>query len=65
MANPTEPATSPIFRALRSVDVDPDLAYEAAEASRLQAGENVYRRHWSPNHRVKGRTQGSRSPDRW
>ena len=41
MANPTEPATSPIFRALRSVDVDPDLAYEAAEASRLQAGENV------------------------
>ena len=38
MANPTEPATSPIFRALRSVDVDPDLAYEAAEASRLQAG---------------------------
>ena len=41
MAPPTEPATSPIFRALRSVDVDPDLAYEAAEASRLQAGENV------------------------
>ena len=41
MANPTEPGTSPIFRALRSVDVDPDLAYEAAEASRLQAGENV------------------------
>ena len=23
------------------MDVDPDLAYEAAEASRLQAGENV------------------------
>ena len=41
MATQTEPATSPIFRALRSVDVDPDLAYEAAEASRLQAGENV------------------------
>ena len=41
MATPTEPATSPIFRALHSVDVDPDLAYEAAEASRLQAGENV------------------------
>ena len=41
MATPTEPATSPIFRALRSVDVDPDMAYEAAEASRLQAGENV------------------------
>ncbi len=29
-----EPATSAIFRALRSVDVDPDLAYEAAEESR-------------------------------
>ena len=26
MATPTEPATSAIFRALRSVDVDPDLA---------------------------------------
>ena len=25
MATPTEPATSAIFRALRSVDVDPDL----------------------------------------
>ena len=37
MATPTEPATSAIFRALRSVDVDPDLAYEAA----AQAGENV------------------------
>ena len=36
-----EPATSAIFRALRSVDVDPDLAYEAAEESRRQAGENV------------------------
>ena len=31
MATPTEPATSAIFRALRSVDVDPALAYEAAE----------------------------------
>ena len=41
MATPTEPATSAIFRALRSVDVDPDLAYEAAEESRRQAGENV------------------------
>ena len=38
MATPTEPATSAIFRALRSVDVDPDLAYEAAEESRRQAG---------------------------
>ena len=34
MATPVEPATSAIFRALRSVDVDPDLAYEAAEESR-------------------------------
>ena len=34
MATQTEPATSAIFRALRSVHVDPDLAYEAA-------GENV------------------------
>ena len=41
MATPVEPATSAIFRALRSVDVDPDLAYEAAEESRRQAGENV------------------------
>ena len=41
MANPTKPPTSAIFRALRSVDVDPDLAYEAAEESRRQAGENV------------------------
>ena len=41
MAIPAEPATSAIFRALRSVDVDPDLAYEAAEESRRQAGENV------------------------
>ena len=39
MATPAEPATSAIFRALRSVDVDPDLAYEAAEESRRQAGE--------------------------
>ena len=38
MAIPAEPATSAIFRALRSVDVDPDLAYEAAEESRRQAG---------------------------
>ena len=41
MATPAEPVTSAIFRALRSVDVDPDLAYEAAEESRRQAGENV------------------------
>ena len=41
MATQTEPPSSAIFRALRSVDVDPDLAYEAAEESRRQAGENV------------------------
>ncbi len=41
MATQTEPTTNAIFRALRSVDVDPDLAYEAAEESRRQAGENV------------------------
>ena len=41
MATQTKPATNAIFRALRSVDVDPDLAYEAAEESRRQAGENV------------------------
>ena len=37
----SEPTTSAIFRALRSVHVDPDLAYEAAEESRRQAGQNV------------------------
>ena len=36
-----EPSTSAIFRALRSVDVDSELAHEAAEKSRRQAGENV------------------------
>ncbi|MDE0167233.1 MAG: hypothetical protein OXL36_19220 [Bryobacterales bacterium] len=41
MATPAEPVTSAIFRAQRSVDVDPDLAYEAAEESCRQAGENV------------------------
>ncbi len=41
MATPAEPVPSAIFRALRSVDVDPDLPYEAAEESRRQAGENV------------------------
>ena len=43
MATPTEPATSAIFRALRSVDVDPDLAYEAAEESQRQAGGERHR----------------------
>ena len=46
MANPTEPATTEptgaLFRALRSVDVDPELAYyRADEESHRQAGENV------------------------
>ena len=36
-----EPPTSAIFRALRSVDVDPELAHEAAEERLRQAGENV------------------------
>ena len=37
MATPAEPATSAIFRALRSVDVDPALAYEAAEPGRTSS----------------------------
>ena len=45
MATPTEPATTEptgaLFRALRSVDVEPNLAYEAAEENRRLAGENV------------------------
>ena len=45
MASPTEPVTTEptgaLFRALRSVDVEPNLAYEAAEENRRQAGENV------------------------
>ena len=41
MALSTEPAPSALFRALRSVHVDPDLAYEAVEESRRQAGQNV------------------------
>ena len=45
MATPVNPTTTEpggaLFRALRSVDVDPDLAYEAAEEVRRQAGENV------------------------
>ena len=36
-----EPPTSAIFRALRSVDVDPELAHEAAEENRHEAGQNV------------------------
>ena len=45
MATPTEPVTTEptgaLFRALRSVDVDPNLAYEAAEENRRLAGENI------------------------
>ena len=45
MASPAEPVTTEptgaLFRALRSVDVEPNLAYEAAEKSWRQAGENV------------------------
>ena len=41
MATPAQPATSAVFRALRSVDVASDLAYEAAEEVRHEAGQNV------------------------
>ncbi len=45
MATPTEPTTTEptgaLFRALRSVDVDPDLAYRADDEVRAQAGQNV------------------------
>ena len=45
MATQTEPATTEptgaLFRALRSVDVEPNLAYDAAEENRRLAGENV------------------------
>ena len=36
-----ETVASAMFRALRSVDVDPELAYAAVEETRHQAGENV------------------------
>ncbi len=41
MATQTEPTTSAIFRAMRHLEVDPELAYEVAEENRRQAGENV------------------------
>ena len=45
MASPAEPVTTEptgaLFPALRSVDVEPNLAYEAAEENRRRAGENV------------------------
>ena len=37
----TEPTGATTLRALRSVDVEPNLAYEAAEENRRLAGENV------------------------
>ena len=33
--------TNPMFRALRSLDVDPDLAYEVVEYVHHEAGQNV------------------------
>ena len=33
--------TNPMFRALRSLDVDPELAYEVAEYVHHEAGQNV------------------------
>ena len=33
--------TSAIFRALRSVDVDLELAHEAGEANHHEAGQNI------------------------
>ena len=46
MATPTEPVTTEptgvlSSARLRSVDVEPNLAYEAAEENRRLAGENV------------------------
>ena len=45
MAIPTEPVTTEptgtLFRALRSVNVEPNLAYDDAEENRRMAGENV------------------------
>ena len=58
MATPVNPTTTEpggaLFRALRSVDVDPDLAYEAAEEVRRQAGENVIAVLRSPDQRTQG-----------
>ncbi len=39
MAAPDTP--SAMFRALRSVNVDPDLAYQAAEEMHHEAGQNI------------------------
>lgn len=45
MATQTEPASTEssgaLFRALRSVGVEPDLAYRADDEVRAQAGQNV------------------------
>ena len=40
-AAPPEPPADAIYRAWRSAQVDPDLAYEATEQIRTQAGHNV------------------------
>ena len=40
-AAPPEPPADAIYRAWRSAQVDPDLAYEATEQIRAQAGHNV------------------------
>ena len=44
MASPAEPVTTEptgaLFRALRTVDVEPNLAYEAAEENRRRTGES-------------------------
>ena len=41
VAAPPEPPADAIYRAWRSAQVDPDLAYEATEQIRAQAGHNV------------------------
>ncbi len=40
-AAPPEPSADAIYRAWRSARVDPDLAYEATEQIRAQAGRSV------------------------
>ena len=45
---PTEP-TGALFRALRSVNVEPNLAYEAAEENPTPGRRECHHRHWSPD----------------
>ena len=47
MATPTEPTTSAIFRAMRHLEVNPELAYEVAEESGGTPGEPLFFRHCS------------------